>query len=36
MPVCQHCDHEWDYSGEKDAGMYTNCPSCYYKVQLPE
>jgi hypothetical protein len=36
MPTlqCQHCDHDWTYTGEKPEGAYTNCPHCYYKVKI--
>jgi len=30
---CQHCEHEWDYSG---SGLYATCPHCYYKVKVED
>lgn len=33
---CQNCDYIWEYTGDKAAGTYTNCPQCYYKVRVVE
>lgn len=33
---CQNCGHAWLYTGDKEPPSYVTCPSCYYKVPLPE
>lgn len=34
--TCQHCGHSWTYTGGKAPGMYVTCPTCHYKVRLPD
>jgi len=29
---CHHCGYEWDYTGKKE--FYSNCPNCFFKVNL--
>lgn len=31
---CHNCENQWDYGGEKEIGMQTNCPDCHYKVPI--
>lgn len=31
---CQGCGYQWDYTGDKSAGMYTGCPNCPTQARI--